>query len=161
VVWWIPILVLVHNLEEAIAATRLWPVLSARLRDGAGVELGDPQGFYAALAIVTALPFAVVAWSTRRADRPGRVWAALLVQAVMLLNVFPHAFAAAALRSYSPGLATALVLNLPFSILLYRRATREQWVSRRALAWLAPAALLVHGPGLFVLLWVTGVWLRP
>jgi hypothetical protein len=79
----------------------------------------------------------------------------------MLLNVFPHVAAAAALRSYSPGLATALVFNLPFSILLFRRAIRQQWVSRRALAWLPPAALLVHGPGLFALLWASGVWLRP
>jgi hypothetical protein len=61
-------------------------------------------------------------------------------------------------RGYAPGLVTALLLNLPFSLYLLRRAARERWLDRGALWTLAPAALLVHGPMLSALLLATERW---
>ena len=44
----------------------------------------------------------------------------------MLLNVLAHLLSATMLtRGYAPGLATALLVNLPFSLYLFRRARRE------------------------------------
>jgi hypothetical protein len=53
---------------------------------------------------------------------------------------------------YAPGLLTAVLLNLPFSVYLIGRAGKENWVSRRALWALLPSALLAHAlSGLLVL----------
>jgi len=106
-----------------------------------------------ALAAATLVPLAVVAWAQRRAAPPAALWGALLVQAVVLLNVVAHVATAVLLtRGYTPGLATAVVVNLPFSLYLLRRAERERWLGRGALVALAPAALAVHGPLLLALL---------
>ena len=78
-------------------------------------------------------------------------WAIALVQAVVALNVVSHLAAALVLRSYTPGLASAVTLNLPFSVYVFRRATSEGWFGRRERWALVPAALLVHGPGLILL----------
>ena len=160
ILWVIPILVLLHNAEEAFALHFVWglalrfrwpEVLVAYYRNGL-FDVSNRQATDVGLAIVTAVAFVVVGWSAARADDAKRVWVALLVQAVMFLNVIPHVFAAVVMRGYSPGLVTAVALNLPFSIWFLKRARRDQWVSRRAMWMLVPAAIVVHGPLLFLLL---------
>ena len=56
------------------------------------------------------------------------------------------------LRGYSPGLVTALLVNAPLSYVLFKRATREQWIPSWSWWLLPPAAFLAHGPGLISLL---------
>ena len=48
---------------------------------------------------------------------------------------------------YTPGVATAVGVNLPVSVLVLRRAATEQWLSRRARWALVPAAVAFHLPG--------------
>jgi hypothetical protein len=85
----------------------------------------------------------------------------LLIQTVVLVNVFSHAAVAAfVLHGYAPGVLTALAINLPFSIYLLRRAARENWLSRRALTLLLPSALVVHGPILVGLMILAGIVVR-
>ena len=94
--------------------------------------------------------------------RPRSVlWLVLLIQATVLLNVVWHAAAAVVLfGGYAPGVVSALVLNLPFSIYLLRRAARERWLDPRALWAVAPAAIVLHGPLLAALLVLTERWPR-
>jgi hypothetical protein len=68
--------------------------------------------------------------------------------------------AAFVLRGYALGLATAVALNLPFSVHLFSQARRERWVSRRALLAPVPGALFVHGPLLAGLLLLAGAVVR-
>jgi hypothetical protein len=152
----VPVLITLHNAEEALAMPAALRILPTRIpAQLAGMIPSYPQ-FLAALAIVTVLPWLI--WMigiARRESRAGIV-ALLLVQAVMLANVASHAGAAILLRGYAPGVATALALNLPFSLYLLRRAIREGWISRRTLALLGMAAMLIHGPGLLGLMWLSG-----
>jgi hypothetical protein len=60
------------------------------------------------------------------------------------------------MRDYAPGVVTALLINLPFSIYLFRRALREAWIDKRDVAVLFLVGLALHGPGLIGLLWVSG-----
>ena len=113
-----------------------------------------PQ-FLVALVVVTAVPLAVALGGDLRRPGPATVFL-LFVQAVLWVNVLSHAASAAFLGGYSPGLATALAVNLPFSVYLLRRARRERWVGRRTLLVLLPAALVFHGPGLLALLAAAG-----
>ena len=72
----------------------------------------------------------------------------------MLVNVASHVGSAIFLRGYAPGLATALALNLPFSIYLLRRAWHERWIARRTLVVFLPLAVLLHGPVIFGIVWL-------
>ncbi len=102
--------------------------------------------------VVTVVAAFVTVWAIRRPRNPLACWSILLFQSVVLLNTVPHVVAAMALRSYAPGLVTAIVVNAPLSLYLLVRAWRETWVERPAFAALAPAAVVVHGPGLAMLL---------
>lgn len=106
----------------------------------------SPGTLQIALVVATAVPWAVALWSAQRPSSALASWFLLLVQAVVLLNVLWHLFIAGVLlRGYSPGLLTAVTLNLPFSIYLFTRARRERWCSPRAAIALVPAAFFAHG----------------
>lgn len=82
------------------------------------------------LIIVTIAPALVVLGaSTGRGSRL-KDFLVLLVAGIFLANVFvPHIPAAILAGGYSPGVATAVAINLPFCILLFRAAIRERVLS--------------------------------
>lgn len=155
--WLVPLLLTLHNVEEALFMegflARLASALPAFL---SGVLPTITYGqFLAALGVVTAVPWLFAA--SGPLERRSRAFLLVLgTQMVVLLNVVSHAAAAVWLRFYVPGLATALLVNLPFSVYLFRRALAGSWVRPRDLAWLFLAALLVHGPGLIGLMVLAG-----
>jgi hypothetical protein len=158
ILWLVPILLAMHNAEEAIFFPRYLPFVLSRLPSGWQAVAGPVTSgqVWVALAAVTVLGFAVAAWAVRRPDSRTALWLVLLVQTTMLVNAFWHLGAAVILfGGYAPGVVTALLLNLPFSIYLLRRARAEGWVSPRALWALLPATLVVHGPLLSALLLAT------
>ena len=115
------------------------------------------KGLQMALVMATAVPWAIAIWAASRPSQGIAIWCLLLVQAVVLVNVFWHLMVAAiVLQGYAPGLLTAVTLNLPFSVYLFRRAVRDRWCSTHALIGLIPAALVVHGPLLIGLVYLMG-----
>ena len=158
VLWLVPLLLTIHNAEEALFFPRYLPFVLSRLPAGwqaLAAPLTTGQ-VWSALAVVTASAFAVAWWADRRPDSALALWLLLLIQATVLLNAVWHAAAAVVLfGGYAPGLVTALLLNLPFSIYLLRRAAAEGWLSRRALWALLPGAIVLHGPLLAGLLVAT------
>jgi len=162
VLWLIPTLLAVHNVEEAVAMPRFLRAVALRapVAVTAMVSPANYHGFLVALMVATILPFAIAAWAWARPESESARWSALCVQAVVAINVVWHIAAAVALGRYTPGLVTAVLLNLPFSIHVFRRASRDGWTSRRGFALLAPAALVLHGPFLLALLFVTGALQR-
>lgn len=153
--WLVPVFLTIHNLEEAVAMPAFIERRNASV-PGPLREIIPPvtyKQFLIALIIITVIPYLVALFWL------GRRWAALLLsglQVVMLINVFAHVLMALFLRGYAPGIVTALLINLPFSLLLLRRALDERWVSRRALALMFPAGLLLHGPALAGLMLLAG-----
>jgi hypothetical protein len=158
ILWVVPVLLALHNAEEAIFFPRYLPFVLARLPSGWQAVAGPVTSgqVWLALAATTLLGFVVALWADRKPDSRTALWLVLLIQTTMLVNALWHVGAAVVLfGGYAPGLVTALLLNAPFSIYLLRRARVEGWVSRRALWALVPAALVVHGPLLSVLLLAT------
>jgi len=124
--WLFPIAVTLHNGEEAIWmpgwAARHAAQLPVQPPGGATIRFG--------LVLLTFLAYAV----TYLSDRKGResIWAYLLFggAAAMLLNVFvPHVPATFLFRSYTPGVITAVLINLPVMTILVVWMIREGWVS--------------------------------
>jgi len=152
--WLVPFLFAVHNLEEGVLMRRYLAraraVMPARLKRIIGVT--TYRQFAALLVFITAVVFLIAASSDLSEPGSAAGYALIAVQATMLLNVASHIGAAIVLRGYSPGLVTAILVNLPFSLWLMSVAWQEHWYSASALLWLAPLALLLHGPVLIGLL---------
>jgi hypothetical protein len=148
-------LVTVHDVEEALTFQSSLTLIESRLPIALRPLLEDASAgaMYAALIVATAIPWMCAFWSAHRPASRLAIWLVLLVQAVVFVNAFWHLFIArVVLRAYAPGLVTAALVNLPFSIYLFRRVVRERWVPRAPLLALVPAALLVHSP--IVLIWL-------
>ncbi len=145
--WLFPVVLTLHNTEEAI-----WlPAWSKRV--GFWKTPVSPGVFRFAAAVLTVLAFAVT-WLSAESGRQS-IWTYLAVgcMVAMLANALvPHLAVTVARRSYMPGVATALVLNLPVLSLLLVMALREGFVTggKAAAYSIGVAGLLVAAiPALF------------
>lgn len=157
VIWLVPLLFTAHNAEEALTFPRYMPRLPALLptRFAAFASRLDYQTMLAALAVVSLLAVVLAFAANRAPESRWRMWLLLALQATVAVNVVSHVMAAVFLyRGYAPGVITAVAINAPFSVHLFRRAARERWVSSAALRALVPAALVLHGPVLLGALWL-------
>jgi len=145
--WLFPILVTLHNSEEAIWLPGWWK------RTGLRRVPVAPRVFRFAAVVLTFLAYAIT-WLSVRAGQQS-LWTYLVFGciAATLVNVLvPHLAATIATRSYVPGVATAVFLNLPVLTLLVVDALREGYVSGgKAMAFCAgvTAALVAFIPALF------------
>jgi hypothetical protein len=157
VAWLALALFTLHNVEEALAFRTYLPRMSSLLPEpfaGIAAQLSY-SAMLIALVVVTTLALLVALAVATRPQSSRALWALLTLQAVLALNVVAHVLTALIVfRGYSPGLATAVLVNAPFAIYCFRRAHREQWVSPAALRATVPAALVLHGPIL-----IGGLWL--
>jgi hypothetical protein len=149
-IWLLPLLLALHNLEEGLFFPRYVPRVLGWLPAGVRDWIGpvSPREMGVALALATVIPLGFSLWAVARPASRSALWFVLAMWATLLLNVVWHVVVAIGLfRGYAPGLATAVCLNLPVSLLVLRRAAAEQWLDRRARWALAPAALAFHLPG--------------
>ncbi len=122
-----------HNAEEAFFFPRYLPLVLARLPESWRSVTGPISlaQMWTVLALVTLIPFVLATWATLRPEKTAPVWLLLLIQAALLLNAFWHvSIAMFVFEGYAPGVATAVLLNLPGSVYLFRRALREGWLGR-------------------------------
>jgi hypothetical protein len=155
VLWLIPGALALHNLEEGITFPRYLPLVRERL-PGAARPIAarlDGDRLVVALVLVTVLALLVTVWAVLRPRSLAARWSALAVQAVVALNVASHVVVSIVLlRGYGPGLVTALAVNAPLSVHLFRRARSEHWIAPWSWWLLLPTAFVIHGPGLLALL---------
>ena len=157
VVWLIPVLLTLHNAEEALTFGAYRPKFIASLpaRPAAvGARVSHPT-FVATVAILSALVFAL-AWAVD--GRPRSVillWLLLTVEVAIGLNGIAHLVSALFIvHGYTPGLVTGVVVNVPFATYCVVRAQRERWLGPTALRTTLPAAIVLHGPVLIAALWL-------
>jgi len=122
--WLFPVVVAVHNTEEAI-----W-LPSWSKRAVLWHSPVTPGSFRFAVTVFTVLAFAVTWLSAESGKQTAWAYLTFGYIAAMLANVLvPHVVLTVALRNYMPGLATAVLLNLPVLSLLAVMAVREGYVS--------------------------------
>jgi hypothetical protein len=124
--WLFPIAVAVHNGEEAVTL----PAWAAQHAEQLPLHLPSAAAIRVALLVLALAACAVTYLSARRGKQS--MWANLLFGGIvaMLVNVFvPHVPATIWFHSYTPGVVTAVLINLPLMRWLAVRAVREQWVS--------------------------------
>ena len=160
--WLIPFLFLIHNVEEAIFMRGTLDQVRTGMPRFLRVIIPPVsyEQFLVSLVLVTAVVFFFAFVGNLDRERAWGVYAMLLVQAVMFLNVFAHLAALIFFGSYTAGLGTALLINLPFSLHIFRRALRDRWIGPLGFALLFPAGAMAHIPILFGFLYVSGFILR-
>ena len=157
-VWLVPVFITIHNLEEALFMPAFLQTRNSSI-PGFLRSLLPPityRQFLIALLIVTAIPYLIAWLASLERERSRGISLLLGLQVVMLFNVLAHALMAAAMGGYAPGVITALLINLPFSVYLLRRAVKEKWVSRRVMVLLFPIGLIIHALGLPGLIMLVG-----
>ena len=150
--WLFPVVIALHNLEEA-----LWLPGWANRTGFWGTPV-SPRVFRFVVAVLTALALAVTWLSSRSGAQT--FWTYLMfgcVVATLANAVFPHLALSISRRSYMPGTATAVALNLPVLSFLVASALSERQVSGwKSAAYAAgvPALVLVA----LVVLFKPGRW---
>lgn len=139
--WLFPIAVGLHNSEEALSMPQWVRAHGSQIPAHPGAAT-----IWTGLLLLTFLAFAVTSRSTK--SGPQSVWTYLFFGYVvaMLANVVvPHVPASIAFRGYTPGVVTAVLINLPLMSIVLVKALREDWVSgTKAVAYgvLVPLTLL-------------------
>jgi hypothetical protein len=156
-VFLIPVLLTLHNAEEAIAFRRMWPTIPGLLPEPfASFEARlSFSMMLLALAILSVAGFVLATAVVMRPHARSGWWLLLTLEVAMAINAIAHAVSALVVfRGYGPGLVTALVLNAPFATYCLARARRERWVSERAWRAAFGGGIVLHGPVLLGGLWL-------
>ena len=157
VVGLVPLILTVHNAEEAVAFHRMSPRLVALLpQPFASAEARlSVSAMFQALAVLSLLGCLLAAGVLLRPQWKTGWWLLLALESAMGINVIAHVVSALLVfRGYGPGLVTALVLNAPFAGYCLARARRERWVSERAWRASFVGGAVLHGPVLLGGLWL-------
>jgi hypothetical protein len=146
ILWLFTAGVLVHNTEEALYL----PAWSARA--GSWHVCVSAGAFRFAVAVLSAALVCIAAAASLSGPRSVAAYLFAGYVLAMLLNVLaPHVIATVAMRTYMPGTATAVLLNLPLGCLFLGRALSENSIELKVFAWSAPLTALVIAASIPVL----------
>lgn len=140
--WLVPIFFTLHNLEEA-PFMEGW---SKRLRLKIHPTVSTRQ-FVIAVTFLTLGGFLLTYFGVEYLANQTGYLVVLEIQAILLFNAFiPHIASTIRFRMYSPGIISAILITLPFSFYLFRRALSENILTRAQL-WIlfgiAPFAMVI------------------
>ncbi|RPI90735.1 MAG: HXXEE domain-containing protein [Chloroflexi bacterium] len=140
--WLVPIFFALHNLEEAPFMENWSKRLPLKIHPTVST-----RQFVIAVTFLTLGGFLVAYFGLEYLANQTGYLIVLGIQAILLVNAFvPHIASTIRFRMYSPGVVTAILMTLPFSFYLFRRALSES-VLNRAQFWIllgiAPFAMVV------------------
>ena len=150
VLWLVPVVLTLHNIEEALTMPS-WvmqnlPFIESNLPFDIRIQF-TPSQLLLSLGIATVVPVVVTLLCINGEKKSQRLYFLFLLQAIILINVFvPHIAVSLRILNYNPGVLTAVCFNLPFSLYLFRRAYREDYLARREIASLFLVAFVVYPP---------------
>jgi len=116
--WLIPLLMAVHNAEKAVMTAREAPAQQSVVLP-----------LLVAVGILAIVSTAVTAIALTGPPRSVRIYLLIALQGLMLCNSVALIWIALQEGAYQPGLASAIVVNLPFTWYCFRRAVRDGFVS--------------------------------
>jgi hypothetical protein len=139
--WLVPIFFALHNMEEA-PFMEGW---SKRLPLKIHPTVSTRQ-FVIAVTFLTLAGFLLTYFELEYLANQTGYLIILGMQAILLFNAFvPHITSTIRFRVYSPGVITAILITLPFSYYLFRRALTENiltWTQFWMLLGMAPFAMV-------------------
>lgn len=133
--WFIPLLFALHNLEEAPFMEHWLKRIALPFRP----QMSSSE-FTIAVLFLTLGVALLTAITALNPLTQASVFMMVLIQAIMLVNaIVPHLAATLWYRLYSPGVLTGVILQIPFSIYLFHRVMEDQLLNP---GWLILACVL-------------------
>ncbi|WP_253735727.1 HXXEE domain-containing protein [Paenibacillus sp. FJAT-26967] len=139
---------IIHDLEEIIFVeswmNKHYPRIKGRIPSFAGPLLrGMSTVKSSQFAVAVLLEFVLFIPVTYWAVEHGNYVLFVGFNALMLLHVFTHAGQSVWVRSYTPGVVTAVIVTLPYGLYLFYRLTNEGVLTWGQILLYAPTGLLV------------------
>jgi hypothetical protein len=139
--WLVPIFFTLHNMEEAPFMEK-W---SKRLPLKLPISYTTRQ-FVVTVILLTLGGFLLTYYAVEYLHNSTGYWLMFEFQMVLFFNAFlPHIGATIRFRMYSPGVVTATLITIPFSIYLFHRALTENMIT-----WNQIWVLLIIAPFVMV-----------
>ena len=140
--WLVPVFFALHNLEEAPFMERWSRRLPLKIH-----PVVTTRQFALAVTFLTLAGFLLTCYALEILGSSTGYILILAIQAILLFNAWiPHIAITIRFRMYSPGVITAVLITLPFSYYLFRRAITENilsWSQFWLLMGLAPFAMVI------------------
>jgi hypothetical protein len=119
--WFVPFFFMLHNIEEAPFMEKWSRQLPLRIH-----PIVSTKQFVIAVTFLTVSVFILTFLGLKILHQSTGYLLILGIQMILAFNAFvPHLVSTIRFRLYSPGLVTALLITLPFSFYLFRRALTE------------------------------------
>lgn len=150
--WALIPVVAAHNFEEWLTFPLFGNVpQTAAARLGLPFEPPSWTATQIALVLVTVLPAFVVIWASFGRQRLIKDMLVCGIAGIFFANIFiPHLPLSIAIGGYSPGVVTAIVINLPFCLFLWRCAVRESILSARHIVIAGSLGLFALVPSIVI-----------
>ena len=149
-VWLLFIVFLIHNLEELLSVSN-WlkeniNTIPSFLNSKIAIVIHYKFNIFIviALSLATLLPFIICIWANKTNNQQLTIFLLLTIAWVMMLNAFQHIFNTLIMNEYTPGLITALLINLPFSIYFIHRLKMEKVITKKKLFLYLPIGLVAY-----------------
>jgi len=140
--WLVPIFFMLHNMEEAPFMESWSRRLPLKIHSGVST-----RQFVIAVTFLTLSGFLATYFGVEYLHNSTGYLMVMGIQTVLLFNAFvPHITSPVRFRMFSPGVVTAIVITLPFSFYLFRRALNENllsWNQFWILLGIAPFAMVI------------------
>ncbi len=140
--WLVPVFFTLHNLEEAPFMENWSKRLPLKIHPTV-----TRRQFVIAVMFLTLAGFILTYFALGYSANQTGDLIVLGIQAILLFNAFvPHIASTIRFRMYSPGVVTAILITLPFSFYLFRRALTENvltWPQFWILLGFAPFAMVI------------------
>lgn len=140
--WLVPIFFTLHNLEEAPFMENWSKRLPLKIHPTV-----TTRQFVIAVTFLSLAGFLVTYFGVEYLANQSGYLIVLGIQAILLFNAFvPHIASTIRFRMYSPGVITAVLVTLPFSFYLFRRALTDHmltWTQFWILLGIAPFAMVI------------------
>lgn len=156
--WAVPVGLLLHNIEQSAKIGETMELARTGMPRFLRIIIPpvSADAYIVALGIATVLAFAVALWGKTDRDRGWGIYALVALQMALFLNVIAHVIASVVLNRYTAGLATALAMMLPLSVVLFWFVLRERWMPLWAFLLIIPAGAFLHVPLFFGILFFSG-----
>jgi hypothetical protein len=135
IVWLGPFIFLLHDLEE-VFFTQTWIEKNRHLFEGTIIErfvnvlAYPPLEFGLVVGLITLL-YGIIAYFATRQLKAGismNLYLATLL--ILFSNVFTHLGQSVLLRMYTPGVVTAIIIVLPYTIFAFRKMKGENMITK-------------------------------
>lgn len=140
--WLVPVFFTLHNLEEAPFMESWSKRLPLRIHPTVST-----RQFVIAVIFLTLAGFLLTYIGVEYLGNQTGYLLVLEIEMILLFNAFiPHIATTIRFRMYSPGVISAVLITIPFSVYLFRRALNENvltWNQFWILLAIAPFAMVI------------------